>query len=542
MSDFQDEPSDAGDFGAPAPARPVRTDINVREIEASIKKQLKGVGIGLVGYPNSGKTSYLYSLKVGAAAHARGDFKWELVETGPEFAELTGTASDRQIATPEGFFKIGRYCKIRRRLIQQLPIGPVSMLCVPEVSGEIPKAIAGGTVPPSWADTSERYLTYLGFCDVLMCLVGLDGGRDGANTTAMRPDAALASAFNGLERIVGETTRRRKSKSELGVTILVTKVDLLRDHPHLDVVSLPADQSSIAALVTKGKRAWLKETVFGATQDRVRFSVNALIGAKEAGGDLDLQEAIAADFLKCHAPRSAKLLAALCKRPGVSVRFYLSAPYGKKFKIQGADRMPTAEEIRPTMVFEPLVDALERAWAANAGRRLRGRLAAAAVFFLLLLLLGPLWLWKLEHAFDATPASERWQALDGARSSIESHPLHWMEQGLSGDLRAEHASRLLELRKRMLMSEDAASPKVHALEDQILSLLPDAVIEQKNGRRMYLRDMKSYRDAAWLLNLLDRGGKLEARSNLVGCWRNVCKSAISCVTNVNLSKDRFLLK
>ena len=508
MSDFDNLQGTGGDFGAASGAsKPMSVD--ARAIQDEMRQKLRGrIGLGLVGYPNAGKTSYLYSLKTGADAFAKGKSKWEVIEPGEDFKRLTGTPGETAEATPETVFTIGQYCRMRRRLTQRAPVGPSFMVCMPEVSGEIAKAIGQGSEDskPQLAPIYERFKAYLGDCDALMCLVALNGGREDESQGWLRPDQALADAFNGFGVIIGETTRRRrkKKKTELCVTILITKADLLRDHALLDSVSLDAGKSSVGRLAKVGGRDWLRETVFPHGAERVDFSVDTLSGVRSAGGDLDLHEAIAADFLKCHAPRSAKLLEALCKRPGVSVRFYLSNPYGNPHAI-----LPQPSEIRPRMVFEPTVDALERAWVANEGHRLRRKLIWAAILAVLLILLGPLTLRNREIKFESIPASEGWSTLAAARKDIEAHPLHWIESWISEGIRLEHAARLLKLRERMIASDGKNTEEVQALENAILAnYSPDAVVEDPDGgRRVKLSSLKQTRDSEYLQLYLLKGGE-----------------------------------
>lgn len=469
MSDFANNQSNGGDFGGAALR--VSPVVDRERILRETRSAIKGIAIGIIGIPNSGKTSFLYSLKMGAASHAKGTRAWILGSNGVGFAGLTGQKGADQRATESSRFEISDYAEIKRVLLSGTSIGRSRMLCMPEVSGELTKMISEGKIQQGYEDKCERYCSYLGESDVLLCLAGLDSGAS-TSGGSLQPDASLSEAMTVFEVMIGETLKRRKRRSPIAVSILITKVDLLREHEALDLVSLSPNQSALAALLEKGGRDWMREMIFGNDGERVRFRVTALIAAQKSRGDIELQEAIAADFLKCHAPTAAKLLSKLCKLPRVAVRFCLSAPYGSKFEKGGVGTLPSPEQLKPSMVYEPLEDALERSWAANAGMRLRRNLLVLSCVVIALIALGPVWLWQLERSFDSVPPASGWKAMESAKDAIESHLLHRMELSVSEKARHTHARRLIELRSRM---QDQGTDATD-VENMILELDPDAVV------------------------------------------------------------------
>ena len=487
-------------------------------IRKEVRSEIKGLAVGLFGFPNSGKTSFLYSLKYGASkearsgTHAKGQRSWILGPTGVDFARLVGTPGEPQVATPAGVFKVAEFCSVTRVLIPGTSIGRSRMIFMPEVSGEVAKSIVDGKAE-QYAEQAEKYFAFLAECDTLLCLVGLDGSTAGGSNRSIRPDSAIKPALEGFERIVAEVLKRRRSKTPLAVSVLITKVDLLKEGGALDEVTVMASQSALAALARTKPKAWLAPMVLSGEGDEqmVHFRVNALMSVPQARGDLDVQEAITADFLRCHAPSSAKSLSGFCKLPGVSVRFFLSAPYGRHFiGTTGENLMPAPDDLKTRMVYEPLEDALERAWAAQSGRRLRRKIFWSLVASLVLFLLGPYMLGRFESSFDAVvvakaPLAEIRAELDW----IEWHPLFGVEQSLSSAQKLAHATRLLEFRTRMESSGVNRDHKdIYDLEDRALGLNPNAQL-MDNGVNVPLKALVAERSQRALARFLQGGTSID---------------------------------
>ncbi|MFM7052167.1 MAG: hypothetical protein ACKOYN_08560 [Planctomycetota bacterium] len=467
--------------------------------------------LGLVGFPNSGKTSWLYSLVHGhrnysivggAGTHAKGQRAWLMGAVDNRFASMIGAPGQVQPATPLEVFKRRRFCQMKRPWIPGLPFSTKFWLSIPEVSGENVKVIAG--LQEAQSDEQRRaaegYLEFLGDCQAIVCLAGIDCTDDAA--AGLRIDSALAPAFGGFELVLGQALKRRSDKKHaIAVTVMVTKIDALKTDSALDEVVIERAHSSLHKLAADKRYAELAAAL-GSDPEYVRFRVNALLQSDLARGNLVIQECIAADFIRRHAPQAAQCLARLCEIEGLDVRFYLCAPYGTPSKkSDGQATFPKPEVIKPTMVYEPLEDVLERAWKARAGTRLHRNVLVAALIMLLLAALGPGWAYFNESRFDALATNKAsWTELAAARAAIESHPLFAFEQSISQPKRSEHAARLLELRGRMV--EGGASPEELAeVESSAFELDRDATLRTA-GRVVLLADQVASRDLATLTAFL----------------------------------------
>ncbi len=451
--------------------------------------------LGLIGFPNSGKTSWLYSLVYGHkhyrihrddAGDAYGRRRWAMGGDEREFAAgvLRGTPEAPQQATESGVFRYSPFCQLKRLWIPGVPIGSRFWLEIPEISGETVRRIAeAGDVVGSEAASAEAYLDYLGSCETIVCFCGLDGdgvGPDGA----LSVDRALARPISGFGRLLTAALDRRKDKRhKIAVTVLLTKTDLLKRAATTDEVVLPRRSSSLGRIAADPRRSALAEELnaSGSNDAQVRFRVNQLMRSKVAEGDLQIQECLAADFLRCHAPSAAQALAVLCGQEYLDVRFYLCAPYGKPSQNElGQGVFPSPDDLSPIMVYEPLENLLDRAWRARAGSRMLRRTLAAAILGFLLLVLGPLMLGKFESAFDRSISSAApWRESESSLALVELHPLHHAEILVSESHRRSHAARLLDLRRRMLEGEvDPGDLRIVRIERAAFELHPDAPVEE----------------------------------------------------------------
>lgn len=451
--------------------------------------------LGLIGFPNSGKTSWLYSLVYGHkhyrihrddAGDAYGRRRWAMGGDEREFAAgvLRGTPEAPQQATESGVFRYSPFCQLKRLWIPGVPIGSRFWLEIPEISGETVRRIAeAGDVVGSEAASAEAYLDYLGSCETIVCFCGLDGdgvGPDGA----LSVDRALARPISGFGRLLTAALDRRKDKRhKIAVTVLLTKTDLLKRAATTDEVVLPRRSSSLGRIAADPRRSALAEELnaSGSNDAQVRFRVNQLMRSKVAEGDLQIQECLAADFLRCHAPSAAQALAVLCGQEYLDVRFYLCAPYGKPSQNElGQGVFPSPDDLSPIMVYEPLENLLDRAWRARAGSRMLRRTLAAAILGFLLLVLGPLMLGKFESAFDRSISSAApWRESESSLALVELHPLHHAEILVSESHRRSHAARLLDLRRRMLDGEvDPGDSRIVRIEREAFELHPDAPVEE----------------------------------------------------------------
>jgi hypothetical protein len=468
------------------------------------QEPVPGRRLGIVGFPNSGKTSWLYalvnghkhySIRRGGAGHARGQRSWLMGALDGKFAALIGQEGTPQPATPRGFFKSSRFCEMKRPWIPGLPLATRFWLHIPEVAGETVRAIADGGSYLNAADkkAAQDYLDFLCGCDSILGLVGIDGdGRGDARSV----DESLAK-IQGFERVLSHAIERRVDKRHpIAVTVLITKIDLIKSSASLDEIEIPRDRSSIGALAGERGYEALAEEIrkSGSDELTVRFRVNPLLRSRVATGDLRIQECLAADFLRCHAPQAALQMKRLCDEiPGLDVRFYLCAPYGQSSRNADNEAVfPTSGALKPTMIYEPLEELLERSWKMREGSRLRRRLMVCAFAAVLLLVFGPILAWSREDAFDRS--IEDGASLAEVRRNLDSVESHWLfglEQAVSEERAKAHARRLIDLRVRMGEAKES-SQDIARVEDRAYELDPGASILIE-GRTVPLRDRISVR-------------------------------------------------
>ncbi|MDB4632926.1 hypothetical protein OAG01_00615 [bacterium] len=444
--------------------------------------------MGIMGLPNSGKTSWLHALVNGAVSHATHHRHWHLGAVESRFATMTGGQGGvAQAATDADTFKVARLCKVYRpwfaSLPASVPLRSSYWLTIPEVAGETVRKIAVPRADEAESPAATEYIEFLGSCDSVMCFVGIDGENSDAESE-LRPEESITSSILAFERVLGEAIKRR-SRAErsypLVATILVTKIDLLKDKPSIDMIEVNRDQSSVAEYLQQNADARLEQMLlqWGSDADVMRMSVTGLLTSAVSRGNLDLQERIAADFLRCHAPTAAMHLARLCALEDLDVRFFLSAPYGQRFvDARGANVFPSPDEIKPAMVYEPLEEAMERSWQHRAARNMRRRFGMLAMLLGVLLLLGPGLLWFLESNFESGIESQvPWKESNANLAKVESHPYFTIEQPLSPGKRKEHAGRLLDIRQGMLSGEVGMDdPRIVAMERRAYALDPEAVV------------------------------------------------------------------
>jgi hypothetical protein len=470
--------------------------------------------LGIIGFPNSGKTSWLfalvnghrtYSIRSGADGQTPGKRAWIMGALDGKFAALVGQEGKAQEATTSGTFKSSRLCEVKRPWLAGLPFATSFWLSIPEVAGETVRKIAdGASFPDTEAESARAYQDFLAGCDGILGLVGIDGDRGGRGAvTAV--DEAL-SKIQGFERVLSDAIERREDKRyPIAVTVLITKIDLIKLNPTLDEVVLPRDRSSVGALARERGYEELQKVLALSKSDEttIRFRVNPLMRSKAAAGELRIQECIAADFLRCHAPQAALQMKRLCEIPGLDVRFYLSAPYGRtSLDSEGKAVYPTAGEIKPTMVYEPLEDLLERSWKVRGGSRLRRNMLVAVCVAVLLILFGPIWAWRCERAFDASIEEQAPISVVKANlDALESHWLYGLELQLSEARASAHARRIAAVIARMDEAQDSPAA-IGAMEDRAYQLDSSAVVES-GGITLPLRNRIAVRVRRELEDFID---------------------------------------
>ncbi len=193
--------------------------------------------VGLIGLPNSGKTSWQYSLLKGGTKIYRGSVVWIAREVSRHFNEVADkTPGSPQEATAPDTFTVSDLVDVERRpelrdrqgrssfIHRWLRNRSVVRLQIPEVSGETVLRIARGD-PIEPGGPIGRYLAYLAACDTIIGFASIDGGEV---LNARRIDEVMLGSMNRFEAILGEVARKRPRGSVPAVvTILLTKVDLL---------------------------------------------------------------------------------------------------------------------------------------------------------------------------------------------------------------------------------------------------------------------------------------------------------------------------
>ena len=448
-----------------------------------VAQEVGGEAVALLGLPNSGKTSFLYALKNGGASHAVGQRPWKMGLIGQDFERLTGQPDSEQPATPVGVFQPAKLCRMIRPWFRFLPWGPSRWVIIPEIAGETVGKIARGEDPSSGAEqqSCELLWGYLDHCNEVIFLASIDGtagGQGGATSTGARRSAidastienAILTASNGLRRILAEMQASRHRREPIFVTFLITKRDQLKDVPALDQVVVPALDSAVFKLVTPARKAWLEPHLQAQQDGSIVFRVNAVCSAPEARGDAALQEAVTADFLRCHAPKAARDLSDLSGQPGISFRLFMCAPYGRSFMAsRGQSIFPSPEKLEPAMVYECLEDVLERSFRWRTRIRLRRAGLIAALAACLVFLTGPLVLWVLEARFNTAMDEGRFLDARSTLKSIEWLPWTHVERWISSDRSAAYAAHRWELRTRwtasMSATDDGAA--IVELEEQV---------------------------------------------------------------------------
>ena len=448
----------------------------------------RGEAVALLGFPNSGKTSFLYALKV-ETGNSSGVHPWRMSAVGLDFERLTGTQGMAQPATPVGEFRPAQLCRMSRRWMRWLPFRSQRWVVIPEIAGETISRLARGQDPVSDKERSAfaQFWEYLKQCDELIFLASVDGaggttgGAFGAEGRRSGLDEAsvensIKTAAMGLRRLIAEMEKFGRGKSDpMFVTFLITKRDQLKDAGSLDRISIPSDDSAVARLAARPGRAWLASHLKSTPDGAIEFRLNDLCSASEACVDADLQEAAAADFLRCHAPKAAEDLSDLSALPGVSLRLFMCAPYGRSFAAsRGNPIFPEVEKLKTAMVYESLEDALERSFRWRMRGRLRRFGIAAALVTSVLFLTGPLLVWLAEARFQSALNSSPPRFSDAMSSLefIDSVPWAHVERALSKDRYDVYSSNRLQLREKWVNASSADQgddKRIRQLEDEVIA-------------------------------------------------------------------------
>jgi hypothetical protein len=401
-------------FGAPKAPPPPATRAPQPVADGPAPESARGRSVALLGLPSSGKTSYLYAL---THTSARGRHRWVIGLHTKEFERLTGDANERQEGTPVGEFRPARLFGMSRPWLGALGMrrgpGHARDLVIPEIAGETVERYAlGRELKDAERAAVGKLKDYLHHSDEVLFLVGIDGTQ-GAAGGRLRPESVEASmlgAVKALRTILKDMQDGRDRGEPIFVSLLVTKRDRLRGTP-MDRVRLRSAESSLARLARRPGRRWLaSEGLVSDGGEEVTFSVNDVCGHLRARHDLDVQEAAAADFLRCHAPRAAADLAELAAQPGISLRLLAIAPYGTpSLDASGAAVFPQLTKITPSLVFESLEDLVERRFRRHARTRIAWATSALAAVLVMAVALGPVWTWHFRGKAADAANRQAWQ-------------------------------------------------------------------------------------------------------------------------------------
>jgi hypothetical protein len=431
-------------FAVPKPPPPVPAGVK-RKAEEPAPQPARGRSVALLGLPSSGKTSYLYAL---THTSARGRHRWIIGLHTKEFERLTGDPNERQEGTPVGEFRPARLFEMSRPWLGALGLrrgpGPAREVVIPEIAGETVERYALGRELKEAERTAVGKLKdYLHHSDEVLFLVGIDGAQDTGRLRPESVEAAMLGSVKALRTVLKDMQDGRERDEPIFVSLLVTKRDRLRGTP-MDRVRLRSAESALARLARRPGFRWLaSEGLLVDGGDEAVFGVNDVCGHARARHDLGIQEAAAADFLRCHAPRAAADLAELAAQPGISLRLLTIAPYGTpSLDASGAAVFPPVTKITPSLVFESLEDLVERRFRRQARTRIAWLTAALAAALLVAVAFGPGWTWhfrgKAQQAIDA----ERWP--DAGRMLARVAVVPWWRVEIAAPARAAGDERLIK--------------------------------------------------------------------------------------------------
>jgi hypothetical protein len=441
----------------------------------------RGEAVALVGLADSGKTSFLFALR---HAPMRPDsLRWLWPPSSLELARMTVHPGELLPATPSGYFSTSRLHTLHRkwRRPPSTPrawwppfLRPARKLTIPEISGENVRDFARGvdpdTLSPQRREVHRQFGEFLDACDEVLFLAGL---RDSYFEGALQQDTveeALASAASGLRTLIGEmhASRRGGARSKIFVTFLLTKRDAVKDNPGLDWVRLPQDVSALRRLAARPGFDHAGRLFREGDDGFVEFRLNR--ACDEAGSDVEVQEAIAIDFIACHAPHAAAALAGLAQLPGVSLRILTGKPFGYACRTgNGESAAPMPGRLESSMVWEALDDLVERSFRWRARRGIRAAGVAAAVLLLSLSILGPGLSWWSRSMASSAIAAQRVEAAQSWLALDDWNPWSMLERAVSSRHCRANALQWKSLR-------DAAAP-----------MGVDAVLEQLD-KQVHARD------------------------------------------------------
>ena len=488
--------------GKPSPQSTRDPEIQPEPTAASVQSMppvnvpaRRGEAIAILGLPDSGKTSFLFALK--AAPERTAGLRWSWPPSSIELARMTGRAGELLPATAAHWFSTSRLLTLHRKWMKGAAsfvpgfLCPTRRITICEVSGENVRDFADGIVPPGEARQSvlAKFERYLSVCDEVLFLTALRNSYQTGTLSQDSIETSMKEAVDRLSRIVGSIRESAGARSTpLFVNFLVTKRDALKDIPGLDSVRIPESQSALARLAARNP---LATTIYSRDEDGcVVFSVNR--AGDEAGADLELQEAIAVDFLACHAPKAAGALAGLAAQGGVSLRVLTVNPFGCECKNSaGQNALPAPGQLNSSMVWESLDDVVERSFRWRARVRLRRAGIAAVVLLALIAVLCPGGAYYARSSADSAIAAGNDTAARVALGADGWNPWSMLERGVSQAHQRADAQRWNRLRE-VVAKHHPDSEELEELDKEVAKRDPDGSLATNAMRMRNLRRMVEF--------------------------------------------------
>jgi hypothetical protein len=488
--------------GKPSPQSTRDPEIQPEPTAASVQSMppvnvpaRRGEAIAILGLPDSGKTSFLFALK--AAPERTAGLRWSWPPSSIELARMTGRAGELLPATAAHWFSTSRLLTLHRKWMKGAAsfvpgfLCPTRRITICEVSGENVRDFADGIVPPGEARQAvlAKFERYLSVCDEVLFLTALRNSYQSGTLSQDSIETSMKEAVDRLSRIIGSIRESAGARSTpLFVNFLVTKRDALKDIPGLDSVRIPESQSAVARLASRNP---LATTIYSRDEDGcVVFSVNR--AGDEAGADLELQEAIAVDFLACHAPKAAGALAGLAAQGGVSLRVLTVNPFGCECKNSaGQNALPAPGQLNSSMVWESLDDVVERSFRWRARVRLRRAGIAAVVLLALIAVLCPGGAYYARSSADSAIAAGNDTAARVALGADGWNPWSMLERGVSQAHQRADAQRWNRLRE-VVAKHHPDSEELEELDKEVAKRDPDGSLATNAMRMRNLRRMVEF--------------------------------------------------
>ena len=439
--------------------------------------------IGIVGFPDSGKTAYFFSVLSVGSVDPDG---WKLRLGGSNAQQYLHQLRERNFWTNtsvdmafEHFHALaavrktfGRTWRFRLPVLRRLGSAQYDVYAT-DGPGELAELAAKGQT--ELADKGEKtkqskYLNELARCEGLLCL--LDPQKE------LRPDSSarvdrVQDLVNILTKVVEKRKARRKGIGggieRLAVTFALTKADQLWLDPTLNSITLALKQSRRYKFLLQHKPEKIeRELDVDENGGMVTYPVEDMVELREH--EAVEAQCIAWDFLNCHFPEVGKAIWSLDANPEMEIDLFLMSSWGVELSMCGEEGpnkgkpfVPRAGEIKPSGTVFPLGAILDRIFIPTNERRWRRfSLKAAAILLIVLMTLGP-WFVPIAGWFAGkTFGAEHLWATESIMWVAEHNPGYgWLEARDPGRL-----ANLTEYRGKVAAARMHEASLTENLEDQ----------------------------------------------------------------------------